>query len=1186
MHSPAIAKNVIAVGTTEDGTSNASNAAPPDWIHADDVDLVSTLNQCDLPEDNRTKPDINAPGEYITAPTLNNDYETWRGTSMSTPHVSGLLALYFDAANTTRRADLMKALLLNSAAGLGTKTGNGSAHQGFGRIQAMDFLYKLTNETVDTFLTGEVGEPLFGHPEEQFFTVDVPSGAEFLVVTMTYLDRAGSTSSSAAMVNNLDLRIEPPSGTPTYVDPDRDVDTVEKMWFSDPASGTWTIKIRSEDIPGVTHNSQSYAVSARVVTEGPSLTNGYPSSVNVVQGTPFNINLTQTADDWFVYGAYMIAESNHADIDLDSGSESGVVGGDLLGMYDEAYSWSPTFVATACGNFSNAIKVTMGATNFTSATYYVDVNVQCPCDKPGTPTLSTPASGGSTNDSTPFFDWSTASHATEYQIMVDNTPWDSPEINTTTSVSSYTSGVFLSDDWYNWAVRGHNTSGSCDVWGDWSTVWGFWVDTAAPLAPTLYSPANGSTTSDSTPSFDWSAPSGSVEYRIQIDNDANFSSPAINVLVSSSNFTPGSNLSDDTYYWKVQGRDDAGNWSSWSSTWSVTIETGVVGPLAYHSHMIDDDSSGASVGDGDGIVDCGESIELNITLGNQGSSTATGVNATLSTSDSYVTNISDDYENFPDIPGGGTGEDVYDYDFTVDGSTPDGHIIQFDLDINASLGGPWADSFDVTVSCDVNNPPYVPNSPSPSDGATGVSVDADLSWLGGDPDSDSVTYDVYLNANNPSPTQLVCNDVGTPNCALGTLSNHVQYYWYVVASDGQETTAGPVWDFTTEAAPQVGPLVYDSQLIDDDTTGQSAGNGNGVVNCGESIELFVDLFNQGTTTAEGIDVTISTTDPYVTWLGYNMNSGYPNIAGGGTATNTNDWDFSVASSVPNGHNIQFDLDITLSNGGPFSDSFNVPVTCQNGLAPPADFDGDGDTDVSVYRPNNGRWYIMGQGNFPWGLTGDLPVPGDYDGDGTIDAAVFRPSNGKWYIKDQGPQSWGYQDDVPLPCDYDGDGTDELAVYRPANGRWYIMGQGNFPWGRAGDIPVPADYDGDGSCDIAIFRPSNGKWYIMDQGPQSWGQTDDIPIPGDYDGDGTDELAVYRPSNGRWYIMGMSAQPWGQTGDVPVPGDYDGDGAFELAVLRPSNGKWYIQDVDSYTWYYTGDFPLPVRDTNGDGDVYD
>ena len=44
----------------------------------------------------------------------------------------------------------------------------------------------------------------------------------------------------------------------------------------------------------------------------------------------------------------------------------------------------------------------------------------------------------------------------------------------------------------------------------------------------------------------------------------------------------------------------------------------------------------------------------------------------------------------------------------------------------------------------------------------------------------------------------------------------------------------------------VGPLRYDSHLIDDDTGGNSIGNGDGIVDCGETIELYVDLLNQGT----------------------------------------------------------------------------------------------------------------------------------------------------------------------------------------------------------------------------------------------------------------------------------------------------------------------------------------------------
>jgi hypothetical protein len=254
-------------------------------------------------------------------------------------------------------------------------------------------------------------------------------------------------------------------------------------------------------------------------------------------------------------------------------------------------------------------------------------------------------------------------------------------------------------------------------------------------------------------------------------------------------------------------------------------------------------------------------------------------------------------------------------------------------------------------------------------------------------------------------------------------------------------------------------------------------------------------------------------------------------------------------------------------------------------SPAADFDGDGTTDISVYRPANGNWYIKDQGSTSWGLTGDLPVPADYDGDGSTDIAVYRPSNGKWYIMGQSPVAWGFSNDVPMPCDYDGDGTDEIAVYRPSNGKWYILGQGAIAWGRSGDIPVPGDYDGDGSCDIGVFRPSNGKWYIKDITTTAWAYSGDIPVPADYNGDGAADIAVFRPTNGKWYIMGQGAVAWGFTDDIPVPGDYDGDGDDDIAVLRPSNGKWYIKDQGNTTWYQTDDYPLPVRDTDADGDPY-
>jgi hypothetical protein len=238
-----------------------------------------------------------------------------------------------------------------------------------------------------------------------------------------------------------------------------------------------------------------------------------------------------------------------------------------------------------------------------------------------------------------------------------------------------------------------------------------------------------------------------------------------------------------------------------------------------------------------------------------------------------------------------------------------------------------------------------------------------------------------------------------------------------------------------------------------------------------------------------------------------------------------------------------------------------------------DFDGSDTSDVSVYRPTNGRWYIKGIGSYVWGAAGDIPVNGDYNGDGTTDVAVWRPSNGRWYLRGIGGTSWGTAGDIPVPGDYNGDGTTDIAVWRPSNSRWYIKGIGSYVWGAAGDIPVPGDYDKDGTTDIAVWRPSNGRWYIKGSAGSIWGTAGDIPVPADYNGDGTTDIAVWRPSNGRWYIQGLAGSIWGAAGDTPVPGDYNGDGMTDIAVWRLSNGRWYIKGIGGYPWGMAGDIPL-------------
>jgi hypothetical protein len=103
-----------------------------------------------------------------------------------------------------------------------------------------------------------------------------------------------------------------------------------------------------------------------------------------------------------------------------------------------------------------------------------------------------------------------------------------------------------------------------------------------------------------------------------------------------------------------------------------------------------------------------------------------------------------------------------------------------------------------------NDPPNTPGSPNPANHATGVSVNADLSWTGGDPNGDPVTYDVYFGTTTPPTTKVSNNQSGT-SYDPGTMNYNTKYYWKIVAWDNHgASTTGPIWDFTTEnRAPYV-----------------------------------------------------------------------------------------------------------------------------------------------------------------------------------------------------------------------------------------------------------------------------------------------------------------------------------------------------------------------------------------------
>jgi hypothetical protein len=270
----------------------------------------------------------------------------------------------------------------------------------------------------------------------------------------------------------------------------------------------------------------------------------------------------------------------------------------------------------------------------------------------------------------------------------------------------------------------------------------------------------------------------------------------------------------------------------------------------------------------------------------------------------------------------------------------------------------------------------------------------------------------------------------------------------------------------------------------------------------------------------------------------------------------------------------------------------------------SDYDGDGNADLSVFRPSDNTWYIKGSTKNifrTWGTAGDVPVTMSRI-NGRSEPAVFRPSTGVWYYFNIFPAilKWGVDGDIPVPESYGSEVSSAFAVFRPSNSTWYIYYTDQntmaYKFGLPGDIPVPGRYSADSAADLAVFRPSTGVWHILrrqDSNPShdsymaiQFGQPGDQPVPGDYDGDGTLDPAIFRPTTGTWWVLRSSDQQahafqWGTSSDIPVTGDFDEDGIFDFAVFRPSEGNWYIRHGESGSiriehWGTQGDIPMTAN----------
>ena len=146
----------------------------------------------------------------------------------------------------------------------------------------------------------------------------------------------------------------------------------------------------------------------------------------------------------------------------------------------------------------------------------------------------------------------------------------------TGTTTTYTPGTALTNNTtHYWRVRAKDGDGQHGAWSAINSLslnWG---------AVSGLSPANGSATTDTTPTFSWNTVEGAAGYELQIAGSEAGLASAQAVEVSAASYTPTTALTNlQTHYWRVRAKDGDGQYGTWSAVQSLAVNIGAVSGLS------------------------------------------------------------------------------------------------------------------------------------------------------------------------------------------------------------------------------------------------------------------------------------------------------------------------------------------------------------------------------------------------------------------------------------------------------------------------------------------------------------------------------------------------------------------------------------------------------------------------------
>ncbi len=200
----------------------------------------------------------------------------------------------------------------------------------------------------------------------------------------------------------------------------------------------------------------------------------------------------------------------------------------------------------------------------------------------GTVSGLSPADGSTIPDTAPTFSWTAVPGAVEYEVRIaDSEPGLTSASSVRETGTTHTPASALTNlQTYYWQVRAKDGAGQ---YGSWSDVQSLDVEWGVISG---LSPADGASTTDTTPTFSWDAVPGAAGYELQLADSAAEVEAAPTQSVTDTSYTPSSALNGQTH-WRVRAVDGDGQEGPWSAVVTIQIDysigdTGPAGGIVFY----------------------------------------------------------------------------------------------------------------------------------------------------------------------------------------------------------------------------------------------------------------------------------------------------------------------------------------------------------------------------------------------------------------------------------------------------------------------------------------------------------------------------------------------------------------------------------------------------------------------------